>query len=190
MKSKSLKVISFIMIVVICLSFTAPAFAQSTQPPDTPASTTVQTTAPATSNQIVLDLLEGVIVVVTPLAASWLKRKTDADIAKAKAATKSDQYNMARGIIYDLVQSAKQRGLNEEIENESAKLKEYVVCRAQDVFDQHGLPFDTETIVDLLESAYVNMVGSAYSTIMSEMTQSAPPTPAASVSKQTEPMAG
>lgn len=108
--------------------------------------------------QIILTVLAAILSLVVPILSVYLKNLVEQKISQAKASTSHEKYLMARGIVADLVRSAKARGLNGDLENQGKVLREYVIDRSQMLFDQYKLPFDANTILDLLESAYIDMV--------------------------------
>jgi hypothetical protein len=125
----------------------------------------------AVMGQMILAVLGAVLTVVVPVLSVYLKNMAVQSVEKSKAAVRLDKYKMARGMVADLVKSAKARGLNGELANEGKKLKEYVIGRAQAEFDEHGLPFNAEMIADMLESAYIDTTFPALDIISNELKQ-------------------
>jgi hypothetical protein len=121
------------------------------------------------TSQMILAVFTAILAVIVPVLSFYLKNMAVQSVEKSKAAVSLDKYKMGRGIVADLVKSAKARGLNGELANEGKRLKEYVIGRAQAEFDEHGLPFKAEMIADMLESAYIDTTFPALEIISDEL---------------------
>ena len=123
-------------------------------------------------SQLVLMILGSFLTISTPIVAAFLVRVMQKSIAKSEAALGTEHYEMARGILYDLVRSAKARGLNGELEMAGSALKAYVMEQAQAQLKAYGIVFDLGQVEDLLESAYIDMTNEVFDILEGELGES------------------
>ena len=124
-------------------------------------------------SQVILMVLGSLLTIATPIVSVFLVQWMRKGIAKSEAALGAEHYEMARGILYDLVRSAKARGLNGEIDAAGDALRKYVMEKAQTVLDEKGIKFDLSQIEDLLESAYIDMTNESFELLEGELVESA-----------------
>lgn len=102
-------------------------------------------------------LLAAILSILTPVLAWYLRQAAEQGIAWMKAQVTAKQYQVAQAVLADLVRSAKAHGLNESLAATGDNLKAYVTQRAGEILAERGIVMDVNTIVDLLESAYIRM---------------------------------
>jgi hypothetical protein len=124
-----------------------------------------------TMNQMLIGVLGAILTTIVGIVGASLKSYLSTKILESKSGKARTQYEMGRNIVSDLVKSAKARGLNGQIENAGKYLRNYVLVRAQDEFDEHGLPFSAKVIDDMLEAAYIDTVQPALEVIEDELSQ-------------------
>jgi hypothetical protein len=100
--------------------------------------------------QLTLEVLIQVLVpvIVTAFAIPLIKAATE----KIKASIDKDDLAFADTLIRKLVLAAEQKGLKDQLFQEGAAKRDWVICEAEKALSQRGIALDLDEIYHLLEA--------------------------------------
>jgi len=103
---------------------------------------------------ILLAFISVAVPILTAYFVQWLKAKME----HVKGQLSAEQYQTMKFMIDGLVMAAEQYNVIDTLKMTGAEKKAWVIEEAEKLFEKNNLPFDAETILNLIETSVYNAI--------------------------------